>query len=89
MKPVVVGKHLHNLIIKNRIKGMSQRRIANELNISKSTVDRHLKLMQENREINLSRKGRTKTTTARIDRSIIFSSKTQSICYQLRNCCTI
>ena len=54
---------------------MSQRRIANELNISKSTVDRHLKLMQENREINLSQGGRTKTATARINRSIILTAK--------------
>ena len=68
---------------------MSQRRIANELNISKSTVDRHLKLMQENREINLSRGGRTKTTTARIDRSIILAVKRNRFANQFRNCCTI
>ena len=75
MKPVQVGQHLHNLIIKNRKKGMSTRRIAYELNISKSTVNRHVKLMQENRRIHLSRPGRKKTTTAGIDRSIILAAK--------------
>lgn len=77
MKRVHIGQHLHKLIIKKRKLGMSERQIASDLIISKSSVNRHIKLMRENRGIIPSQRGRKKKTTAVTDRSILLSTKRQ------------
>ena len=75
MKKVQIDQHLHALIIKKRNLGMSQRKIAEDLNISKSAVDRHIKLARPFHRKNFLQRGRQRKTNRATDRKIVLTSK--------------
>ena len=55
---------------------MSQRKIAVDLNISKSAVDRHIKLARPFHRKNFLQRGRQRKTNRATDRKIVLTSKT-------------
>ena len=75
MKKVRIDQHLHALIIKKRNLGMSQRKIAEDLNISKSAVDRHIKLARPFHQKNCLQRGGQRKTNRATDRRIVLTSK--------------
>lgn len=70
-----ITAHIHNLISKFRRKGLSARKIAQELNIAKSTVLRHIALSRENDGFSAGKVGRPRKTSKNTDVRVAVAAK--------------
>ena len=75
MPRVQISEHLHRLILSNREKGKSLRSIASDLNISLTTVHRHVNKHRINKRDVHPYRGRPRKTTPNTDRAIVVHVK--------------
>ena len=75
MKGIKISAHLHNLIVRKRALGKSQREISQELNIPQTTVHRHINRERQNPGAPYRTSGRVRKTTSLTDRAIVLATK--------------